>query len=404
MEASIAVSPLAVQTYDLLAQDGGPRVIRHEGGTSSGKTRNIAHAWVRLLAERPAKLSVVRESGPVLKRSVQEDVEAALTESPVPFTHHRTDNVFDLATGGRIEMLALDDPMKAHGPRRDHLWLNEAPEIPEPTAKQLFLRTRDRIVLDYNPAIEDDHWVFRLFDGLPPSECVTIPSTFRDNPFVEEAVIREIESLKETDPYAYTVYGLGERGRPAYRVLPFVERLLEWPEGIGEIVLGLDFGYHDPMSLIRVARVDGEPRASLYVWALVHERFLTTGDIIKRLPALGVSAEEEIWCDSQRPDSIREIVDAGYNAKAVEKGPGSVKSGVDWLKRHTVYVGGPAGSPAGDAARSELKRYRNKEVRGVLVDEPLDKDNHAADALRYAAFTHWGNPAPVIDYARGAFG
>ena len=396
MEVEVCVSPLAEQTYALLSDPDGPRFIRHEGGTSSGKTRNISHAWVRLLCEQPDKLTIVRASGPVLKRSVQEDLEIVLAETQTPHTHNRTDNVFNLANGAVIEMLALDGaggPQKAHGPRRGHLWLNEAPEVSERTYRQLALRTRKRIVLDYNPALEDDHWVFVLFDDLPESECVTIRSSYTGNPFLEPEVIREIEALQETDPYAWTVYGLGERGQPAYRVLPFVEALPEWP-ALDDTVLGLDFGFHDPMSLVRVGRRDGEPRARLFVWGLVHARLLTTGDLIEMLPDVGVEKGERIWCDSAESDRIEEIRRAGYDAKAVKKGAGSVKAGVDWLKRHTILVGGPAGHDV----RSELKRYRNKEKAGRLVDEPLDRDNHAADALRYAAFTHWNRPAPSRGY------
>lgn len=384
----VGVTPIATRTYDLLARRGGPRFIRHEGGTSSGKTRNVAHAWVRLLHQQRDKLSIVRATGPALKRSVQEDVETALRECGRPYQHNRSENIYTLPNGSTIEMMALDGvagPQKAHGPRRGYLWINEAPEVSESTYRQLALRTRKKIVLDYNPAIEDDHWVFRLFDALPESECVTIRSTYRDNPYLEPGVVREIEALRETDPYAWTVYGEGRRGQPAYRVLPYIEALPdgEWPGG--DSVLGLDFGFHDPMSLVRVARRDGEPRARLYVQALVHARLLTTGDLISMMPGLGVERGEVIWCDSAESDRIEELRRAGYRARPVKKGAGSVRAGVDWLKRHTIYVGGPAG----EEARSEMKRYRNKETPAGIVDEPLDADNHAADALRYAAHTRW---------------
>lgn len=384
----VGVTPIATRTYDLLAGRGGPRFIRHEGGTSSGKTRNIAHAWVRLLDQHRDKLSIVRATGPALKRSVQEDVETVLRECGRPYQHNRSENIYTLPNGSTIEMMALDGvagPQKAHGPRRGYLWINEAPEVSESTYRQLALRTRKKIVLDYNPAIEDDHWVFRLFDALPESECVTIRSTYRDNPFLEPDVVREIEALRETDPYAWTVYGEGKRGQPAYRVLPYIEPLPEWPDDL-QSVLGLDFGFHDPMSLVRVARRDGEPRASIYVWALVHASLLTTGDLIRMMPGLGVKRGEVIWCDSAESDRIEELRRAGYRARPVKKGKGSISAGVDWLKRHTIYVGGPAG----DEARGEMKRYRNKETTAGIVDEPLDADNHAADALRYAAYTRWG--------------
>lgn len=392
-ERVIGVSPLAQRTYGLLADPDGPRVVRHEGGTSSGKTRNVAHAWVRLLWERPGKLSVVRMSRPALRASVEEDVRVALQESGLPYEERAVENLYVLGNGAVVEMLALEGrrgAQKAHGPRRDYLWLNEANEIPLSIFKQLRLRTRRRIVLDYNPAMEDDHWIFAEYDGLPAAEVVTVRSTFEDNPFLEDEVRREILALKESDPYGWTVYGKGERGVPAYRVLPHVHALAEWPAVGNDTALGGDFGYHHPMVLLRVGRADGAPRPKLFVWVLFHRTLHTTGDLIAEMPELGVGKGEAQSWDSAEPDRIEEIRRAGYDARPAHKAPGSIKAGTDWLKRHDIYVGGPDG----ETARSELKRYRNAERNGALVDEPLDADNHVADALRYAAFTRWGRPAP----------
>lgn len=400
-ESVVGVSELAEHTYALLSDPEGPEVIRHEGGTSSGKTRNVAHAWVRLLSERPGILDVVRMSGPVLRDSAEEDIRIALAQTGLSFEHRAVDGEYILPSGGRIKMLPLEGTkgkQKAHGRRRTHLWLNEANETPYGIFDQLRLRTRDRIVLDYNPAMEDDHWIFTEYDGKPESVVATVHSTFEDNPFLEDRVRRRILNLRDTDPYAWTVYGMGERGVPAYRVLPFVEPLAEWPAVGNDTVCGMDFGFHDPTVLLRVARADGEPRPRLFVWAMFHDTLHTTGDVLAKMaddeehPEVHVERSEVIWADSAEADRIEEIKRAKYRVRPVAKGPGSVKAGVDWLKRHTIYVGGPAG----ESARAELKRYRNKERNGKLVDEPLDADNHVADALRYAAFTRWGQAtAPV---------
>ncbi len=392
----VGVSPLALRVYKMLASSTGPRVQRHEGGSSSGKTRNIAHAWVRYLTEHPGKLSIVRMSRPALYGSVGEDLLVALNESDVGYETRTTDNEYILSSGARIQMLALDGArgaQKAHGPRRDHLWLNEANEIPFAIFKQLRMRTRGRIVLDYNPAMEDDHWIFTQYDGKSADRVVTVHSTFEDNPFLDEEIILDIRSLEHTDPYGWTVYGKGERGVPLYRVLPFIEALTEWP-ATNDTVAGMDFGYHDPTVILRVARADGVPRPRLFVWAIFRESLHTTGDVLAKLdsddyPDITLPKGEVIWADSAESDRIEEIRREGYNIHPVVKGPGSIKAGVDWLKRHTIYVGGPAG----EVARSELKRYRNVERNGRLVDEPLDRDNHVADALRYAAFSHWGRPS-----------
>lgn len=401
-EATVTVTAITPQTYEHLVH--GPRVIRHEGGTSSGKTRGIAHAWVRYLHEYPGVLDVVRMSGPVLRDSAEVDIQAALSESGLAYEHHAQKGEYHLARGGIIKMLALDGAkgkQKAHGRRRDHLWLNEANEISLEIFKQLRMRTRGRIVLDYNPAMEDDHWIFSEYDGLPETEVVTIHSTFRTNPYIEEDVLRSILALEESDPYAWTVYGMGQRGVPAYRVLPHVHALAEFP-ATNDIVAGWDFGFHDPTAIVLVARADGQPRPKLFVWAIFHDSLHTNGDVLDKLasdehPEIALPMGVTIYADSAASDPIEEIRRKGYHIRPVKKGPGSIKAGVDWLKRHDVYVGGPAG----DTARSELKRYRNVERNGRLVDEPLDRDNHVADALRYAAFSHFASPTgPTLGFGR----
>lgn len=409
---TVTITEITTETYRHLSNPDGPRVIRHEGGTSSGKTRGIAHAWVRLLMEQPGVLDVVRMSGPVLRDSAEVDIATALDEAQVGYEHNATRNEYHLSSGAIIKMLALEGVkgrQKAHGRRRDYLWLNEANEIRFDIFKQLRMRTRRRIVLDYNPAMEDDHWIFAEYDGKPdgsgeePAEVVTIRSTFEGNPFIEDEVLRDILALEHTDPYAWTVYGKGLRGVPAYRVLPHVHALAEWPAVGNDTVVGWDFGFHDPTAIVRVARADGEPRARLFVWALFHESLHTNGDVLAKLadddehPEVSIPKGERVWADSAESDRIEEIRRAGYNVRPVEKGPGSIKAGVDWLKRHDIYVGGPAG----ETARSELKRYRNVERNGKLVDEPLDRDNHVADALRYAAFSHWGKDrGPALTFGK----
>lgn len=404
---TVTVTPLTLRTYEALAAPDGPRVIRHEGGTSSGKTRGIAHAWVRLLHERPGTLDVVRMSGPVLRDSVWQDITVALQESGLPFEYRAVDMEYHLEGGGIIKGLPLDGAkgrQKAHGRRRDYLWCNEANETPYGIFKQLRMRTRRRIVLDYNPAMEDDHYIFREYDAS--DNCVTFNSTFQDNPFLEDETLRDILLLKDTDPFAWSVYGKGERGVPAHRVFPFVEPLPEsvWRSVLAQtndLVAGWDFGFHDPTAIVVCARLDGVPRASLYVWCIFHDRLHTNGDVLAKLvssdhPHVALPKGIPVWADSAESDRIEEIKRAKdatgtrYNARPVAKGKGSIKAGVDWLKRHTIYVGGPDGF--GETARAEMKRYRNVERGGRLQDEPLDRDNHVADALRYAAFTHWGKP------------
>ena len=133
------------------------------------------------------------------------------------------------------------------------------------------------------------------------------------------------------------------------------------------------------------------------MWSLLHESYLTTADLIGKLPGLGVEQVTPIYCDSAEPDRIEELRRAGYYALPADKGPGSVRAGIDFMKAHRIHVGGPAGQKA----RAEFSAYRWKKVRGIIQDDPAHDDSHAPDAVRYAAHAHYARP--IIDHALGAF-
>jgi len=396
VDIRVQATPIRRRLLDWLRDPHGERVYIEEGGTRSGKTKNLCHGWIEYLLGHPGELlSVVRETGPALKATVRRDMIETLREWGVyaDERHNKTDDIFTLPGHSEpsIEFFATDDMMKVHGRKRHHLWANEANELSSDVFVQLALRTSHRICLDFNPSMREDHWIWKRYDDDP--NVRRFKSTYLDNPFLTAAQIAEIEALREQDEWAWQVYGLGMRGVPSDSIFRDVHALTEWPKDV-EYVYGLDFGYNDPMHLCRVGRRDREGKPDLYVWALVHQSYLTTADLIARLPDLGVTDRDVIYCDAAEPDRIEEINRAGYYAKAANKGPGSVSAGLDFLKRHRILVGGPEGH----TARAEWKAYRWKKVRGVVQDDPAHDDSHAPDAARYAAMTHWQKP--VIDYTR----
>ena len=367
-----------------LRADGSPRVLVHRGGTRSGKTYNSCIAWALYLSGHDERLSIVRKTLPALKASVLKDMIEVLERLNLydPDKHHHTDKEIQIPGGGVIDYFPTDDDKKVRGRSRDHLWGNEANEIPESAWRQLVLRTKGHIMLDFNPSHDAEHWIVRRYEGSEEARWFT--STYKDNlEHLPDEQIREIENLKHTDPWAWRVYGLGERARPATSIYEDVQPLPEKPE---VDCYGLDFGYNDPMALGGISRHDTAPAPTLDVWALLHESHLTTSDLIDRMDDLEVSTSLPIYCDSAEPDRIEQLQRAGYNAKPAKKGKGSVKAGIDWMKQHQIRVGGPAG----DEARREFRNYRwQTRDGGQPTDEPVDTDDHAPDMARYAAHGHY---------------
>jgi len=370
-------------TYQWLTSSG-KRVLIHRGGTRSGKTYNACIAWATYLAEHDERLSIVRKTLPALKASVLKDMIEVLERMGLydPAEHHKADKEISIPGGGVIDYFPTDDEQKVRGRSRDHLWGNEANEVPESAWQQLILRTEGKVLMDFNPSHDAEHWIVRRYEGA--DEALWYTSTYRDNlEHLPDEQVREIEALKEKDPWAWKVYGLGERARPATSIYQDIEVLEEEPEGG---VYALDFGYNDPMALGRVERHDTAPKPTLDVWCLLHESHLTTGDLIGRMDEMGVDKAVPMYCDSAEPDRIQQLQRAGYNAKPAKKGQGSVKAGIDWMKQHTIRVGGPAG----EAARREFRNYRwQTRDGGQPTDDPVDTDDHAPDMARYGAHTHY---------------
>lgn len=107
------------------------------------------------------------------------------------------------------------------------IWIEEASELLEGDFNQLDIRLRTvtpyylQIMLSFNP-ISVTHWLkkrFFDFDIKDPEErrkaverTRTHESTYKDNRFLPEEAVRTLEAFRETDPYYYMVYALGQWG------------------------------------------------------------------------------------------------------------------------------------------------------------------------------------------------
>jgi phage terminase large subunit len=375
--------------------DCARRFCIHQGGTRSSKTYSLAIALAYVWeTERDLVISVVRKTGPALKATVYRDVIEvleALDIYDVAF-HNKTDQLItNPRTRSVIEFFSCDEPQKVRGRKRDLLWANEANELTAEDFRQLNLRTTGRVWLDFNPSMQE-HWIWETFEGDTDyaAQAEWHFSTYEDNPFLSAETVRQIEALRDADPYAWEVYGLGKRGSSPASVYPHVYDAAEWDED-RESVYGLDFGYNDPMALSEVQRIDREGAPILRCRGLLYETHLTTEDLIARLPDLGVRKERQMYCDAAEPDRIEMLSRAGYFALPADKGQGSVKAGIDFCKGHRIEV---APGPASDRLRSSLRGYRWKtRPDGVIAspEAPAHEHSHGPDSIRYPAQTHYAD-------------
>ena len=354
---------------DLISTD--KRICVFQGSSRASKTYNILIYWIyKLLNENDKVLSIVRKTLPALKGSVLRDLKEILIMFGQydPNKWHSVDGYYQLGTN-MIEWFSVDDETKLRGRKRDYLFINEATEVSYDEYIQLSLRTSERIVIDLNPSLWNS-WIYELEKEQDVFYTIV---TYKDNPFLDQSLIDEIEKLKSRDQNLWKVFGEGQKGVPTRVVFNHQQFYSELPPSAKLIGYGIDFGFSDPCTLIKVHK-DGD---SIYCEELLYLRNVTIPDFIYKIKDLGVNLTDDFICDSANPQAIAEMSRNGINAKPVKKD--TILSGIDQIKRCNFFVHDNSKN-----LQEELNSYvwkTNKD--GNNLDEPEDKNNHLIDPIRY---------------------
>lgn len=360
------------------------RIIIEQGGTRSGKTFNIL-IWIIFgycMRQTGKTVTIARKTYPALRSTAMRDFISILRHYELynEANHNKSSSEYML-NGNLVEFISLDQPTKVRGRKRDLLFVNEANELFWEDWQQLIFRTTGKIVIDYNPS-DEFHWIYEKVKTREDADFYI--TTYKDNPFLEPEIIKEIERLKETDENYWKVYGLGQVG--AAKALIFSVNLIDnIPENARLLSYGLDFGFtNDPTTVVGVYLHD----TNLYIKELLYRTGMTNRDIAKELENLGLGRRDEIYADSSEPKSIEEIYRMGWNIKPATKGQGSVNIGIDMLKRYAINV-----TKDSTNTIKEFRNYKWKEDKnGHILNEPLDMFNHSIDACRYATYEKLSKP------------
>jgi phage terminase large subunit len=354
-----------------------------QGGTSAGKTLAILAVLIDIAAKNKTEISVVSESIPHLRRGAIKDFAKVMqwTGRWVADRWNKTLLTYNFANGSVIEFFSADSEARLRGARRQVVYINEANNIDFESYYQLAIRTSEAIYIDFNPTHE--FWAHTEVLHEDDSELIIL--TYNDNEALPDTIKRDIElnrTKAETSAYWanwWKVYGLGQVGTLQGAIYEDFEVV----EGIDVsrakfVALGLDWGFsNDPTALVAIYR-QGD---CLLIQELLYSTGLTNQDIADKLRTLGITRAWEIVADSAEPKSIEEIYRLGFNIKPAEKGPDSVRNGIDILKRFKLQV-----TKDSTNLIKELRSYTwatDKEGKNTGV--PIDSFNHACDAMRYVA-------------------
>ena len=374
-------SRILKRNADALAT-GKYRIIANKGGTRSTKTWSLLQLMLTIATSAPKVLvSIVSESMPHLRRGALRDFEKILQASGMieddHYKRNHTAEVFTFPNGGMIEFFSVDSYTKVHGAQREYLFINECNNIEWEIYRQLAIRTSKVVFLDWNP--RNAFWWDERLEGRDDS--FLIHSTYLDNPFLSASQVAEIESNKGDENW-WRVYGLGENGSVEGLVYTRFKIVQSMPTNAKMRFYCIDFGFtNDPTAILRVTLQGGE----LWIEELAYQVGMLNKDIAKVLVDGGATRYDNIVADSAEPKSIAEINNlGGLNIKATSKGQGSIVAGIGAVQAYQLNV-------MADALGliEELRNYSwKKDINGNYLNVPVDKYNHALDALRYGVTTY----------------
>lgn len=387
-------------SYIELLEDYTPTQILF-GGSSSGKSFFYSQRVVFDILQGGRNYLIVRKVADTIGKSVRNEIIKAIKFFGLEkeFTIPKSDFTITCSNGYQILFAGLDDVEKlksitpALGVITD-IWVEEATECERDDIKQLEKRLRGgdedtpkRISLSFNPILQH-HWIyqdyFKTIAWKDEQVRYTSPTlsikktTYKDNSFLTQQDIARLEN--ETDAYYYNVYTLGNWGILGNIIYTnwSVEDLLYMSDQFVNTRNGGDFGFGGSPAAVSVSHYDAN-RKTIYIYDELYERGLTNDILADRTK--GLIGKRPITWDSAEPKSIAELKTYGVTALHAKKGQDSVVHGIQWLQQQKIVVDIKCINH-----RNELSSYKWKEDRrtGDRLEEPVDRDNHLLDALRYA--------------------
>ena len=370
------------------------------GGSASGKSVFLAQRAIHDVMQGGRNYLICRAVGSTIRRSVFNELQKVILEWGIRhlFELNRSAGIITCTNGYQILFTGLDDTEKVKSmvPEKGaitDIWVEEATETERISVKALYKRQRGgdaeiqkRLMLSFNPILQS-HWIYdEYFKSVSwaddqtehTGDDITILKTwYIHNRFLTPDDIGDLEN--EKDKYFKDVYTYGNWGVLGNVIFKnwSVKDLSGMHDQFTNYRHGGDFGFSNDPAAIVVTHYD-KPHKTIYIYGELYERGLTN-DILATETKAMIGSDYIVW-DSSEPKSIAELSRYDVNADGAEKGKDSVLHGIQWLQQQTIVVDAKCIN-----ARNEFMQYQWKEDKdGNAIRQPIDKNDHIIDALRYA--------------------
>jgi len=357
------------------------------GGAGSGKSVFMAQKKViQHLQGDNRKTLVLRKVKNTLRHSVFAEIKNVCSQWGVNHLFTPYPSYLEIHRKGsnnQIVFAGLDDPEKVKSIQGvTDIWVEEATEFNQDDLMQLDLRLRTiseypaQISLSFNP-VSALHWIKPFFFDTKRDDTTIVHSTYHDNKFLTDEYVQVIENLKNQDPVYYKIYALGQWG--VLGNLIYTNYVVEDfdPDQFEDrhTYQGIDWGFNSPSAAVQVGWKDEE----IYICKAFYGAGLTNSEFLKEANDV-LRKKLRVNCDSAEPDRIKEAQQFGWRAYGANKPAGSLKFGIDFIKRHKIHI-----HPNVPAFKSEIEGYiYRKDKDGNVLDEPVQFRDHLMDAFRYA--------------------
>lgn len=366
------------------------------GGRGSGKSHFFAESVVESMVMDPAcSVVCIREVQKSLKFSAKRLIEDKIAAFGVS-------HLFDVQTaeikrrGG--PGVCIFQGMQDH--TADSIkslegfkiaWVEEAQALSEKSLRLLRPTMRApgaEIWFSWNPDQPDDP-VDGFMRKSPPPGAIVVQVNYTENPWFPDELRAEAKFDRQADPEAFEhVWRGGYNIKSEAQVFAGRYQIEEFDPKPGDgwdgPYYGADWGFaQDPTVLVK-AWLRGDK-----VWVEKESGKIgldtdRTGGLWQRqIPEAQIAT---IRGDSARPETISYLQRHDWpGVIGVDKWPGSVEDGVEWLRARQLVI-----HPRCERAAREARLYRYKQNKaGDVLAQIEDANNHVMDALRYAF-------APVI--------
>jgi phage terminase large subunit len=386
-----------------------------KGGRGSGKSKHeFLRAVLGVMMYPDVNILVMRKTAATLEGSCIQDVKWACRRLGVTHLWKHTvapPRSIYVPTGQVIRYRGLDDPekVKSIAVETGFLCWNIWEEISEVKDFNAFLDVVNSIrgiPDDYDgTAFEQIRGIFNptnvfwlkefAFDRCDPDHesydpefaktCMVLTTTVEDNPFVSEDYKQSLRDLKFLSPKRYGPHYLGDWGELGdliyenYEVSNFDIMDIRKAYPKGELINGLDFGYTVPTALIQ-CYFDQKTR-QVWIYDEVYESEMTIEQLADKMIQKNIKYSR-IIADSEDPRAITELYGYGFRKiLPAVKGQHSVINGIQYMQEWKIIIHLKCQNTI-----KEIMKYVwqvDKET-GKPIDKPIDKDDHAMNAMMYA--------------------